>query len=714
MADHPTAIEVRNSGRSMAVDGEATAHLRDFLIHSGELPDPRTFDAVKQQSFNILRQCKTFDGRDGSRTGIVVGYVQSGKTISMTTVCALAKDNGCRLIIVLAGTTKNLMAQTKERFRKYLHAGGTHVDDWLLLDSQDHIRPDRDTLLLRNYINEWADQGLPEHIKKTMFITVLKNHTHLDRLRELLTRVDLSGVPALMIDDEADQAGLNTAPNRATPSTTHRQIGEIRTALPNHTYLQYTATPQAPLLINLADILSPEFAEVIEPGPGYAGGMAFFESGEHLVRVIPSSDLFPAGSPPNEPPASLLDALRLYFIGVTASQLADRSGARSMLIHPSQRQADHGVFVRFVESIMSRWQSELALDAADPDRTDTVREFRRAYDDLLTTAGDLPPFDEGFLRALRLYIGRTVISEVNSNDGREVDWDLAQSHVLVGGEKLNRGYTVKGLTVTYMPRDAGGWNADTLQQRARFFGYKASYLGYCRVYLHSSVKNALHDYVLHERDVREQLVTHRGRSLQDWKRAFFLDARLRPTRTNVLSDPYFRVGTRQWFVQSFPHAEQGLVDRNRRLVEEFLAGQTFEPHPRFPQHSETEIPLSDLIEFLLLDFQVIGAPDVVGLYANRVWIADLAARERQLSCTVVLIMDGASRSRTANRGRINLHEGRRANYPGDSGVRTTDRVTVQIHHIDATDAGIRTEDVYGLAISVPESLRRQAVLVQPQ
>jgi len=104
---------------------------------------------------------------------------------------------------------------------------------------------------------------------------------------------------------------------------------------------------------------------------------------------------------------------------------------------------------------------------------------------------------------------------------------------------MDRGFTIEGLTVTYMPRGIGVGNADTVQQRARFFGYKRGYLGYCRVYLEQVTHRAFQRYVEYEEDMRVQLedIRDSGRSLNDWKRALVLDNALRPCRQNVRSRP---------------------------------------------------------------------------------------------------------------------------------------------------------------------------------
>ena len=107
---------------------------------------------------------------------------------------------------------------------------------------------------------------------------------------------------------------------------------------------------------------------------------------------------------------------------------------------------------------------------------------------------------------------------------------------------MDRGFTIEGLTVTYMPRHSGVGNADTLQQRGRFFGYKRSYLGFCRIYLEQQVLTAFEEYVVHEEEMRRQLkdVRDRGQSLSEWKRAFILSPALRPCRANVIRYDYAR------------------------------------------------------------------------------------------------------------------------------------------------------------------------------
>ncbi|MBL0197031.1 MAG: hypothetical protein IPQ09_22935 [Myxococcales bacterium] len=571
--------------------GPATQGLGDHLVETGSLAGPEAFQRVRDEALEIVKRCKPFTTEKGSRTGLVVGYVQSGKTMSMMAVASLARDNGCRIIVLLAGVTTNLLRQNSKRFRDTLRAAAGGKEHWLIINSDEGKSRTSDAQALRQAVVEWRDKSFPQEEQRTLFLSVLKNHVHLEWLRALLAKESLSDIPTLVLDDEADQAGLNVG-GEDDPSRTYVRIQQIRAALPNHTYLQYTATPQAPLLISIDDMLSPEFAELIEPGDGYTGGMTFFPEKKRHPHVldIPVDDQFKPGSTPDGPPPSLIHALATFFVGCAVARVRGKPTTRSMLIHPSARNADHAQFMLWAQQIQKRWSESLSREG-DPDREDTLSEIEAGYTELKRTADDLPTF-ESLLPQLRLTLSRTLAKKVNSEDGSEVDWKNAGDHILVGGEKLNRGYTVEGLTVTYMPRDSGGWNADTIQQRARFFGYKASYISLCRIYLHPDVHAAYRNYVVHERDVRRQLREHRGRPLREWRRAFFLDAKMRPTRANVLSDPLFRVKRdKHWFVQRYPHVDDEAFAFNEDLIDAFLKtlklkADTAGEFPRIPSRDD--------------------------------------------------------------------------------------------------------------------------------
>lgn len=252
------------------IGDEAQELVTRKLVHESQ--DAR--NAVLSSAASILSKSVDPQADTGSETGLVVGYVQSGKTLSFTTVMALARDNGFQLVIVVAGTSRLLLKQSTDRLRKDLQIEEIEGSlRWKLYtnpaDNKTNQRHIQQTLA------EWSDPDVAQSERATVLITVMKNHSWLRKLLGLLRHLNLIGVPTLIIDDEADQASLNTLARQQHQSPTYQRLLDVKDAIPHHTFLQYTATPQAPLLINIIDALSPSFVEVLEPGTGYVGGQAF-------------------------------------------------------------------------------------------------------------------------------------------------------------------------------------------------------------------------------------------------------------------------------------------------------------------------------------------------------------------------------------------------------------------------------------------------------
>ena len=343
-------------GPRLLKNGEA----RHLLQRSG-LPKSAQ-DEILDSGLEIIARCASpNEGIDTQETGLVVGYVQSGKTLSFTTVAALACDNGFPLVVVLSGTKKNLYSQTVKRLRRDLDL--EHPDGrWVLFETQTR-NPDLPQQL-RHLLGKWKKPELPGYPRQTALITVLKNRKRLKGLVKALQQLDLRGCPCLIIDDEADQHGLNNKVRQNDKSPVYGALLSLRSALPHHTYVQYTATPQALLLIRVLDSLSPRFGWTLSAGPDYCGGRSFFEE-SGLVSTIPEQDLNAIDDESAiEPPDSLLEALRLFYVGV-AMQAYHRGREqptqeyRSMLVHPSMHQMDHFRFKKWIESATESWMEVL-------------------------------------------------------------------------------------------------------------------------------------------------------------------------------------------------------------------------------------------------------------------------------------------------------------------------------------------------------------------
>jgi len=367
-----------------------------LLLKHLNLPESSERQLVSE-TIDILAQCGNPNENTHNEIGLVFGYVQSGKTMSFTTLTSLARDNGYKIIIILAGISLNLVAQSFSRLERDLQLDSRNDLKWLSFKN-----PDPDDLTTRSQIatviNEWRDPTFPNEEKKCLLFTVMKHgRVRLPDLTRLLKLFNLEGLPILIIDDEGDQYSLNTKAKsnaksgKLSMSTTYEKILDLRQAIPHHTFLQYTATPQAPLFIDIMDNLSPNFIQLLTPGPEYTGGKTFFIDNKNLVEII--NDIDP-NIETDMPPESLIKAMQVFFLGVLVGWKNKDGGKRSMMIHPSQYTYSHTEYLRFVSNIKRSFIDILSLPDDNQDRVDLTEEFRLAYDDLNKTVEHLLPFEE--------------------------------------------------------------------------------------------------------------------------------------------------------------------------------------------------------------------------------------------------------------------------------------------------------------------------------
>ncbi len=696
--------------------------LEETLKNKKNLPDGER-QTVERQTVSILGMCLPPTVATGQATGLVLGYVQSGKTLSFTCVTALASDNRFPLVIVITGTSRLLFQQSVQRLREDLKIDNpaSHAWRWQFFQNPNLRQNDRDRI--RAVLAEWQEPLVTE--KQTCLITVMKHHQRLNKLVDLLQTLDIRTIPALIIDDEADQAGLNTLVNQNDESRTYQRLLSLRDAIPRHTYLQYTATPQAPLLINIIDVLSPRFVEVLDPGQDYVGLVDFFLRNRDLVRTIPDDETPSADNHLAGAPESLREALRLFFIGVAAGNIQGTSGHRSMLVHPSRLREKHADYFNWVSAVRTDWLRLLG-DRNDPDRLALLNDLRASHANLAATYPELPPFDQ-IEPVLWPAINRTYVWEVNARLGKtpEIVWQSGYSHILIGGQAMDRGFTVAGLTVTYMPREKGIGNADTIQQRARFLGYKRSYLGLCRVFLETEVQRAYTVYVDHEENLRELLRQNSaaGRSLSEWRRAFFLDQSLEPTRKCVLDLDYQSVNfASEWFYPRAPHFTQASVERNRELVDHLVGSLRFTATEH--GHGHARVPLRELYTSLLTQLQFVSPTDSQRFTGLLLQLGASLNRNPDVAASVFLMSwspdsGQVTRMRSVDENeeveqlfqgpspeRENLRRG--DVYPGDREIKVTEELTIQIHFLKLQNKPPQTrvvaERVPAVAIWMPADM----------
>lgn len=725
MADTKSIIRVApttsaSEGTWAPVQGGA---FTDMLNANDALSDDEK-ERLVEETTSILSECVDPSQASEVNTGLVIGYVQSGKTLSFTSLAALARDNQYRLVILLAGTTNNLVEQSHSRLKEDLDIEGTR--EWKLFSTQQKGFQQSELDRVNMELARWR-RGNPR--ARTILIVSMKQHQHLDNLATLLSDSDLSDVPTLIIDDEGDQAGINTRSKQDEESTTYSRILELRRLFPHHSYLLYTATPQAPLLISRIDTLSPDFGRVLTPGSKYVGGQEFFvEGASRYIEPIPLGDVPDKNDPPQEPPKSLLSALRDYFVGVAIGLLEedDQQGRnRSMMIHPAVPKDEHLMFARWVKQTKENW-SIILLDEDHEDYGELVAAFEASAQELFKTYEISLTFDD-VLSVLFDAIEETAVVELNTREKNRIpsiDWKGEYSWILVGGIGLDRGFTVEGLTVSYMPRSTGVGNADNIQQRARFFGYKKGYLGLCRIYLTTGNIDAFTDYVKHEESIRGSIRHHLqdGKTLKEWRRIYPLDQSLKPTRNSViLLEMYQSKGRGGWITPDHPFDDSEIVSDNREVVDEIISDfdlisfgeEGWNEKQIVPAFSDN-IRLADvLVRIAQLRYK--WPDDNLQHSALMMGLERLATKDPDMRCSFYALSgpwSGVNAVRTLsdkNPPKIkNLFQGKNAktNYPGARALISAETITFQLHRYDiqTSDKKWTIRDVPTLAVYVPDHL----------
>lgn len=712
-------------------NGPLTTNLLDQFSNL----DKKAKNTLLEEASYLLSNAKDPNGGPGSITGIAIGYVQSGKTMSFTTLTTLAVDSGFRVIVYFAGVKNNLLEQTVERLEKDLQT--TTVNSFKLNLLQNPSVAKKEHINIAMYL-----QNTDEPI---VLIAVLKQHTNLKALKELFetteVRDTLKNRGVLIIDDEADQAGLDSKARKTSAlkskkaektkkkgdagfgdpqtSTTYARILDLKDSIPNHTYIQYTATPQGPLLINVLDMLSPKFHKILTPGESYTGGKEFFGQGtkkhpfnpNNLINTIPENEVYHYKyNPLTAAPNSLVDALQVFLIGVAIKfNIQKINEPLSMMIHADRETDASNLFALWIRdtlgTVNNGWLHTLNKSKKDPGYIKLLQLFKKNYNEAIKNIkSNVPSFQEvmnvmnNVILATRTKVitGKDEFGKSRKKEDLKVKWRNHPSHIIIGAEMLNRGFTVEGLMVSYMPRYSKGTSqADTIQQRCRFFGYKRKYLSSCRVYLpKDSIEEYTH-YVEHEEIFRLKL---KDQNLREYAQTMVLNPKMRPTALNKLSNDVVKkrlTGYQQ--VNALQYIQENII-----FIKDFIRKKKFSIYKKYNtpyrNHRYCKIEIKELIEFLL-DFKLGNYQDTMRKNAT---IQFLSYQSTVLKHTHAYIIEMGYLAKDARKREFfvgddsveinNIFQGgdneaeKKKNpknyYPGDREIKFDNYMCIQIHKIE--------------------------------
>jgi len=461
------------------------------------------------------------------RRGLVLGHVQSGKTANYIGLISKAADAGYKFIIVIAGIHNNLRKQTQERIDEGFIGRDSKTKEYKGVGeiSPKRAMPVTVTTTESDFNKALAKSfGMELKSLNNTFILVIKKNVHTlgslyNWLKELNTREELekiTDIPMLLIDDEADNASINTNKPELDPTRTNQEIRNILNLFRKRCYVGYTATPFANIFVNpedademLGDNLFPkDFIYCLDAPTNYFGSDKIFlneENNDVFIREINDCEGYiplrhKNGDSVLEIPPTLKEAVRLFILSRAIKNLRGQKNKHaSMMINISRFVATQ----RDVKQLVDLYRDEITkaikfnyqLSLSSAEKDSFIRQLKGDFEAEYSNSGFswetvLRELNEA-AQAVKTFLVNSKSDEALDYSAYEVDGD-ALTAIVIGGLSLSRGLTVEGLTISYIYRNSKMY--DTLMQMGRWFGYRDNYEDLCRVYM-SEASNGWYSHI---------------------------------------------------------------------------------------------------------------------------------------------------------------------------------------------------------------------------
>ncbi len=494
--------------------------------------------AVDKETSEIIDFCgDPTSGIGWRRRGLVIGQVQSGKTTSFSGVICKAADVGYKIIVVLTGTTKILRKQTQNRLdaafvgRRSVSNQGA-LRELVGVGLIDRSRsPDSGTSVEHDFSINAARHNAGYSLinrKEPIIFVCNKNASTLDNLDKYFKEQggqNLLDLPLLLIDDEADNASVNTKAHKEEITKINELIRSILRRFKKRSYLGYTATPFANIFIDADDdkewaeddLFPQDYIKTIDAPSNYVGPSQIFphydenkeivgiiddnepydDQNKEIVRVIDDNEPYMKETYPRGQaqitgiPESLKKAIGIFLLSKCLRHTRQSQAFHSsMLINISHITNLHFVTTEFVKEFFDTLRKDIKVNAKAirPSKNSLVHFLKDVYvhEFLENQVVIAPPAWEEILNILAAAASNVEILTINSKSDDQLNFDLKQypdgrSVIALGGFSLSRGITLEGLTVSYVIRKVSQY--DTLMQMGRWFGYRDGYADLCRVFL---------------------------------------------------------------------------------------------------------------------------------------------------------------------------------------------------------------------------------------
>lgn len=460
-----------------------------------------------------------------SRLGLIIGDVQSGKTANYLGLICKAADAGYKVVVLMTGTIEKLRKQTQMRVDEGFVGADSDAMMKMLENGQvigvgkydsSIVRP----VVLTSTADDFKQQNANNlgfdlrNINGPVIFVVKKNSSILKRLNKWLTTFNQNGQQKirqsiLVIDDEADNASVNTNKDEDSPTAINGQIRDLVSKFEKSSYVGFTATPFANIFIDPdsydamleEDLFPKDYIYSLNAPSNYIGARNIFaEDGNATYMLVEIDDnlknpqsiefILPLKHKSTihvrELPKDLKTAIEAFVLANTMEDLKGISdNHRSMLINVSRftvvQEEVSGLVNEYLKNIQSacKLYCKLSTDKALQDTY--IMRLKETFETIYSNVD----FTWKEVQA-QLYssCGSIMVQTINQRNGQNLNYDdypHGLRLIAVGGMSLSRGLTLEGLVISYFYRNSRMY--DTLMQMGRWFGYRGKYADLCRIWM---------------------------------------------------------------------------------------------------------------------------------------------------------------------------------------------------------------------------------------
>lgn len=520
---------------------------RNYLLDHVFQNNPKLVNSLDYETDQIIKKFpKPSDFDSFSKKGLVVGYVQSGKTANFTHLISKAASIGYRFIIVLAGMTDTLRLQTQFRLDKELigvnGAGIPNLETikWLRGEDKFHTLTQLPDKRVKNDNGDFTPpvNNFTDHFEKTSDVTiaVIKKLARdgeyrfqsvignlINWINSAYDKDTLNNVPVLIIDDEADQASIDSTDQEMDPTVINRAIRQLISLFPKSVYVGYTATPFANVFINpnndylgLEDLYPKDFIYALPEPEQYFGSTRFFSLKNSmnelaLIKTVPDDEKKIINDPEHDITENLSNAILDFIHSSIIRKFRKNDKYCGMMIHTDHRNTYHNT----VYSKVNEFIDQLKCDYISFQSFQNFIKESKTKGRLEGINNEYPIFTFEEYSSEFAYIleklnsknetGKTTNIRVINSKEDKLDYpneDL-QYLICIGGNIMSRGVTIEGLTITYYLRDTPKY--DTLLQMGRWFGYRMGYEDLLTIYTTQNIAENFEFVMGVEDDLRNEI-----------------------------------------------------------------------------------------------------------------------------------------------------------------------------------------------------------------